>query len=246
MNKAKYNYVTQIEKKKYKTFDSIFESDEFNNISNLENRRMTFYYFALKFASLPNKNITELYNDLETILKKIKSEKFLQKYNEDVYILIINKYLEKIEIFQASIDFYENKENRSAIRDIIRCFEYFKDNNCPRQVYESLKDLYDIIIIKRNHKIPKEFLNWINRNLEKYKIILDFLNQKYNFGREKENENDKRSINIQNNNENFNEKNKIDNVINNKNNFNDKNIGKELSMFNNINKNNVDNNNNII
>ena len=58
MNKAKYNYVTQIEKKKYKTFDSIFESDEFNNIPNLEDRRMTFYYFALKFASLPNKNIT--------------------------------------------------------------------------------------------------------------------------------------------------------------------------------------------
>ena len=115
MNKAKYNYVAQIEKKKYKNFDSIFESDEFNRIPE-EDRRKTFYYFALKFASLPNKNIKELLYDFETILKKIKTEEFLQKYNEDVYIFIINKYLEKIEVFNASIEFYQDKKNINEIK----------------------------------------------------------------------------------------------------------------------------------
>ena len=247
MNKAKYNYVAQIEKKKYKNFDSIFESDEFNRIPE-EDRRKTFYYFALKFASLPNKNITELLYDFETILKKIKTEEFLQKYNEDVYIFIINKYLEKIEVFNASIEFYKDKKNINEIKNIIKCFEkYIKNNNCPKQVFESLKDLYDIIIIKKNHKIPKESLKMIDRHLEKYKEVLDFLNKKFNFGieinkeeKQREKENDKR-LNVQNNKENFNEKNINNNKIDNKNNSNDKNIDNKISMLNNINKSNSDN-----
>ena len=80
-------------------------------------------------------------------MKKIKTEEFLQKYNEDVYIFIINKYLEKIEVFNASIEFYKDKKNINEIKNIIRCFDkYIKNNNCPKQVFESLKDLFDIII----------------------------------------------------------------------------------------------------
>ena len=87
----------------------------------------------------------------------------------------------------------------------------------------------------------------IDRYLEKYKEVLDFLNKKFNFGieinkeeKQRENENDKR-LNVQNNKENFNEKNINNNKINNKNNSNDKNIDNKVSILNNINKSNLDN-----
>ena len=251
MKNAKFYYVAQIEKKNYKDFDSLFESDEFYNIQDMEIKRMTFYYFALKFSSLPNKNITELYKDLKTILEKMQSNKFLQKYDEKVYPLMINKYLEKIEIFNASMEFYENEKNIYIIKELIKLFNnHFKKFDCPKSVFESLKDLYDIFLIKKNHKIPEKHQKMIDRYLKDYKKLLDFLSQKYNFDikeekekeaeKEREKENDKRK-NIQNINENINEK--INISKNNKNNFNDKNIDKTLHLNNNINKNNNSNNN---
>ena len=46
MNVKNFEYVKKIEEKKYKDFDSFFESDEFNKIEDLEIKRKVFYYFA--------------------------------------------------------------------------------------------------------------------------------------------------------------------------------------------------------
>ena len=256
MKNAKYFYVSQISKKKYKDFDSLFESDEFNNIQDKEIKKKTFYYFAFQFSSLPNKDINQLYKDLKTISDKIQSNKFLQKFENKIYAHIFNKYLEKIEIFNASMEFYENEKNIYLIRDIIKLFSnHFKKLECPKEVFESLEDLYEIILIKKRHKIPEKNQKQIDRYLKEFKKLIDSLSQKYNFDvknnieeKEKENNKDKEIPKIKaNENENINNNN---NIMNNNNNFKDKNINNEIlgNKSININKNNsinINSNNNL-
>ena len=227
MKNAKYFYVSQISKKKYKDFDSLFESDEFNNIQDKEIKKKTFYYFAFQFSSLPNKDINQLYKDLKTISDKIQSNKFLQKFENKIYAHIFNKYLEKIEIFNASMEFYENEKNIYLIKDIIKLFSnHFKKLECPKEVFESLEDLYEIILIKKRHKIPEKNQKQIDRYLKEFKKLIDSLSQKYNFDiknnieekeKEKENNKDKEIPKIKaNENENINNNNNTFNLLNQK------------------------------
>ena len=224
MEEEYFEYIKNIDAKKYKDFDSFYESDEFNKIKNKEFQRNAFYYYALKFSSQENNNIGELYKDLKDILEKMQSKDYLKINDEELYITIINNYLEKIEIFNAQNRFYHNENNIYKIRDIIKLFNnHFKKKEGPIEIFESLGDFYEIILIKKKHKIPKEHQKKIERHLKEYKSLLDYLIAKIN----KEN---KKQINEENNKIN---ENNFENI----NNFNINDID--------INNNNLDNKNNI-
>ena len=259
MEKKEYDYIKNIEKNDYKDFDSFFESDEFNTIENEESQRKIFYYFALKFSAQENRDIISLYEDLKNILDKIQSKKYLKYYDKEIYIKIIENFLEKIEIFNARHKFYHSEENIYAIRDIIKQFKNIMKMECPLEIYESLEDFYDIILIKKKHKIPLEHQDKISRYLKDYKSVLDDTRNKLNKGdinkdKEKDikineekninnniniflgmNKNeDKYNIKIKNNKENdIQNINKMDN-LNINNNFRDSNIENDINKINNF------------
>ena len=251
MEKEYLECIKNFDKEKYKNFDSFYESDEFNKIKDKEIQRKIFYYYALKFSAEENKNIKELYNDLENILKKIKSKDYLKIFDEDLYIAIINNYLEKIEIFNAEKEFYNNEDNIITIKYIIKMFNnHYKEKECPIEIFEGLQDFYEIILIKRKHKVPKEHIKKIERHLKEYKSFLDYLSKQiFNKNKIKE---DKKQINEINNNINKNDvinKNKIGNInlINNNNylinNQNIKNINEQKNQNIKENNNNKEDNN---
>ena len=228
-------YIKNIDAKKYKDFDSFYESDEFNKIKNKEFQRKAFYYYALKFSSQENNNIGELYKDLKDILEKMQSKDYLKINDEELYITIINNYLEKIEIFNAQNRFYHNENNIYKIRDIIKLFNnHYKKKECPIEIFDSLEDFYKIILIKKEHKIPKEHQKKIERHLKEYKSLLDDLIAKINKENKKQINKENNKINVLNINEN-----KLENINNISNNDIDNN------KKNNINNNNLDNKNNI-
>ena len=259
MEKKEYDYIKNIEKNDYKDFDSFFESDEFNTIENEESQRKIFYYFALKFSAQENRDIISLYEDLKNILDKIQSKKYLKYYDKEIYIKIIENFLEKIEIFNARHKFYHSEENIYAIRDIIKQFKNIMKMECPVEIYESLEDFYDIILIKKKHKIPLEHQDKISRYLKDYKSVLDDTRNKLNkedINKDKEkdikineekninnniniflgmNKNeDKYNIKIKNNKENdIQNINKMDN-LNINNNFRDSNIENDINKINNF------------
>ena len=196
-------YIKNIDAKKYKDFDSFYESDEFNKIKNKEFQRNAFYYYALKFSSQENNNIGELYKDLKDILEKMQSKDYLKINDEELYITIINNYLEKIEIFNAQNRFYHNENNIYKIRDIIKLFNnHYKKKECPIEIFDSLEDFYKIILIKKEHKIPKEHQKKIERHLKEYKSLLDYLIAKINKENKKQINKENNKINILNINEN--------------------------------------------
>ena len=249
MEEKYLEYIKNIGKKKYKDFDSFYESNEFNKIVDEEIQRKIFYYYALRFSALENKDIKELYNDLENILKKIQSKDYLKICDEDFYITIINNYLEKIEIFNAEKEFYHDKDHIIIIRDIIKLFKkHYKKKECPIEVFQNLQDFYEIILIKKKHKIPNGYINQIERHLKEYKSLLGYLNDKiYNKNKIIENkkqineENNKNKINIIN-------ENKFENINSINNNYlndnkNIKNFNKQMNQNININMNNNINNN---
>jgi len=228
-------YIKNIDAKKYKDFDSFYESDEFNKIKNKEFQRNAFYYYALKFSSQENNNIGELYKDLKDILEKMQSKDYLKINDEELYITIINNYLEKIEIFNAQNRFYHNENNIYKIRDIIKLFNnHYKKKECPIEIFDSLEDFYKIILIKKEHKIPKEHQKKIERHLKEYKSLLDYLIAKINKENKKPINKENNKINILNINEN-----KLEDI----NNININDI--DDNKKNNINNNNLDNKNNI-
>ena len=254
MEKEYLECIKNFDKEKYKNFDSFYESDEFNKIKDKEIQRKIFYYYALKFSAEENKNIKELYNDLENILKKIKSKDYLKIFDEDLYIAIINNYLEKIEIFNAEKEFYNNEDNIITIKYIIKMFNnHYKEKECPIEIFEGLQDFYEIILIKRKHKVPKEHIKKIERHLKEYKSFLDYLSKQiFNKNKIKEDKEDKKQINEINNNINKNDvinKNKIGNInlINNNNylinNQNIKNINEQKNQNIKENNNNKEDNN---
>ena len=223
MENANNNYISKIEEKKFKDFNSFYESDEFYKLENdKELQRKTFYYFALKFSSLSYKNILELYKDLNKILDKIQSNKFHKKHDENLYVTIINNYLEKIEIFNAESTFYENQKNIFTIKDLIKLFsKHFKEIKCPKKVFDRIQELYEILLVKKNRRVePGEKQNQMKRYLEDLEKLLDKLKPKNNDCKGDKNKNlfhnnnliQKNNINIQNNN------------ANNHNNMNNKNI----------------------
>ena len=234
------NIFKKINDKNFHTFDAFYESDEYFNIQNDENKRKIFYYYALKFSSEKNRNIQELYNDLKKILEKMENAE-LQKYDKECYINIINNYLEKIELFIAERNFFKKnenekekeKENYNNLRDIIKLMNnHFKQKKkCPMEIYENLDDLYNILLIKMKHKIPKEYQNRMNRHLDEFKKMLNDI-QKFdgiNIKQVKQEDEKNNNFNIiqkkekENYNVNYNENNNISNNINN--NYNKNNLG---------------------
>ena len=76
--------------------------------------------------------------------------------------------------FFRKIEKNTEKENYNYLRDIIK---FMNDNfnqkgECPKEIYENLDDLYNILKIKMNHKIPKEYHNRMNRHLDIFKKML--------------------------------------------------------------------------
>ena len=243
--KEDYEYIQKIEEKNYNNFDSFFESDEYNKINKDETKRKIFYYFALKFSSLMNNNISDLYEDLKKILDKIQTKNYLRKYDEEIYVTIINNYLEKIEVFNTQEKFYREAKNLDKIRDIIKLFNnHFKKKQCPKKIFESLEDLYQIILIKKNHKIREENQKRVDRLLNDYKKLLDNLNKedniKLNDTNEKKLQNKEEKNDINNINEN-NIKQNDEKIFDKFDNF-DLNIGSKINIINN-NNNNINHNN---
>ena len=170
------NIAENIENKNYKNFESFFESDEFSSINNNEYKRQLFYYYALKFSSEENKNINQLYKDLKEIIEKMDKNDYLQKYDEELYINIIINYLEKIELFITKNNFFKKKENEkekeqenyNSLRDIIKLFyNHLKQKEkCPKEIFNNLEELYDILKIKMKYKIPDNYHKRMNRHLD--------------------------------------------------------------------------------
>ena len=233
MNVKNFEYVKKIEEKKFKDFDSFFESDEFNKIEDLEIKRKVFYYFALKFSTKENKNITELYQDLKWILEKMQSKDYLKKYDKEIYINIMNNYLEKVEIFNARKNFYCIEQHLYKIRDLIKLFNnHYQKKECPKEIFESLQDLYEIILIKKKHKVPHEHQKKIERHLNEFKRLLDYLSNKNGY-----------NVEIKDERKQINEEKNIKNNIINQNKFDDKNFNVNNFLINN--KNMKDDNQNI-
>ena len=233
MNVKNFEYVKKIEEKKFKDFDSFFESDEFNKIEDLEIKRKVFYYFALKFSTKENKNITELYQDLKWILEKMQSKDYLKKYDKEIYINIMNNYLEKVEIFNARKNFYCIEQHLYKIRDLIKLFNnHYQKKECPKEIFESLQDLYEIILIKKKHKVPYEHQKKIERHLNEFKRLLDYLSNKNGY-----------NVEIKDERKQINEEKNIKNNIINQNKFDDKNFNVNNFLINN--KNMKDDNQNI-
>ena len=249
MKEEESKYIQEIDAKKFKNFNSFCESDLFHTIKEDESRRKTFYYYALKLSSKKNKDLSELIKDLKPILKKIQSEEWLKKYDKDLYIVIMNNFLEKIEIFNTENNFYKDIKNILSIKEIIKIFnEHFKKKECLKEVYESLKEFYEILLIKKKYKVANEFQHSIEKCLVDYKKLLDNIKEKNKFDKDikiEEKNEEKKEINNINNFKNMNNienhninKNKNENVIPNKN------IRDNLNINNN-NKNNQDESNNI-
>ena len=196
MEETILNYSKIIESNNFQSFDAFYESDEYNKIENEEIKRKLFYYYALKFSSERNKNIQQLYIDLKKITDKIKQNESLQKYDKECYIIIINNYLEKIEMFIAEKTFFrkieknKEKENYNYLRDIIKLMNdnFNQKGECPKEIYENLDDLYNILKIKMNHKIPTEYHNRMNRHLDNFKKMLTEIEKNMNYNQEKPNE----------------------------------------------------------
>ena len=249
MNVKNLEYVKKIKERQFKDFDSFFESNEFNKIKDLEIKRKVFYYFALEFSSKGNKNITELFQDLKWILEKMQSKDYLKKYDKELYINIMNNYLEKVEIFNAGKDFYCEEKNLFKIRDLINLFKkHFQKKECPKEIFESLEDLYEIILIKKKHKVPNDHQKKIERYLKEYKNLLDDLSKKNNYNveikGEKKEIREKKNIKNNINQNKFKDINLIDNnsLVNNKN-IKDNNQNSNLNI--NLNNQNQNNENNL-
>ena len=207
MEESILNFSKKINDKNFKTFDAFYESDEFANIQNNETKRKIFYYNALKFSSEKNKDIQQLYHDLKKIIDKMENPE-LQKCDKECYINIINNYLEKIELLICTKNFFmknekgKDKENYNNLRDIIKLLNnhYKQKKKCPIEIYENLDDLYNILLIKMKHKIPKEYHNRMNRHLNEFKQMLNdiqkYCNLNLNQIKQEKEEHEKNSNNI--------------------------------------------------
>ena len=158
--------------KKFKNFNSFFE-DYFYSIPNEEDKRIKFIYYALLFSSQSNLDISYLYQDLKKIIEKLDSIKYL-KYDKDFYVTCINNYLEKIEVFIVSKDFFNKEENYNYLRDIIKLFNrhYKTKKVCPKEVFNNLDDLCEILKIKMRHKIPETFQERMKRHIGEFEKML--------------------------------------------------------------------------
>ena len=226
--------------KDFQNFESFYESNEFQENQNKEEKRKLFIYYALKFSAQSNSYICSLYNDLKKIIEKMERDKndYLQKYDEDFYIKFINNYLEKIELFLARKSFFKEEKNYNALRDLIKLFNrhYKNKKECPEEVYNNLEDLYEILKIKMKHKIPEEFQSRMKRHLSEFeKMLKDLKKENPRPIGEGKNELNEEKKNIP---RNANDSsNTIENIINNNN---------KVSYLNNINTNQNMNNNNYI
>ena len=136
MENYQNKYFDEIERKKYKDFNTFFESDEFNKIGeeDEEMQRKIFYYYALKYSSERSKNINQLYIDLKKIMVKMDMEQY-KKYDPECFIFIVNNYLEKIQIFISENKFFEVKKNYNDLRDILKLFQsqFIKKKNAQKK-----------------------------------------------------------------------------------------------------------------
>ena len=177
-------YINIIEKNKnIKSFYDLYESDEYNDIESNEDKRKIFYLYAFNFSSSKKyRSISDLFKDLKKLLDNIDKEKYLQKYDQECYITIINNYIDNIEIIISDSKFFKDTENYNVIRDIINKFKFYFGNKkeIQKEIVNNLEELYEILKIKLKFKVLEDKKERMSAYLKDYEDLINKIKAKIN------------------------------------------------------------------